>query len=255
MSLVDDLEPLLYDVAYWIQGVWDPSYPLEDLGDVCIEVGHKLCAVGIISLLTKAKVDNFQHNLVRSAACWETFLSRCHRESRTDEHDFCAGRFDAFMAALAGHDTPRATHLAELSPKDYRPGHEYESDYAYARSLYHFVGVVDESAVPELLDRCARTGDDMGRARAAVVGALLARDQAAFDDTFPALLGARKAVIQAEKDRGRLPDPVVIAEREIYVEGLALLAIAEARGLALESDYLFCPSLARRRASTPFPGR
>jgi hypothetical protein len=256
MNLASDLEPLTYDVAYWLQGVWDPEYPLEDLGDVCLELGHKLRAVGIITLLTAARVDNFQHNLIRSAACWETFLSRCRSENRTDEHDFCAGRVDALLAALAGHDPARAAKLAALAPVDYRPDHEYEDDYCYARALHHFVGgQVGEAAVPDLLARCAETGDDMSRARAEVVSALLARDQEAFDPCFAALLSRRQGDIQTETESGKPADVVVNAERAIFVEGLALLALAEARGLVLMPDYATCPSLARRPASQPFPGR
>jgi hypothetical protein len=256
MTLADDLEPLTYDVAYWLQGVWDPEYPLVDLGDVCLEVGRKLRAVGIISLLTAAKIDNFQHNLLRSATCWETFLTRCRGENGMADHDFCASRGDAFLAALAGNDQVRAANLARLAPDMYRPDHEYEADYAYARALYHFVGAgVGEAAVPDLLVRCAEAGDEMGKARADVLSALLAREQAAFDEAFGALLSRRATDIQAEKDHGKLTDAVVNAERAIFVEGLALLALAEARGLALQPDYSMCPSIARRRASQPFPGR
>jgi hypothetical protein len=256
MILADDLEPLTYDVAYWLQCVWDPAYPLEDLGDVCLEVGRKLRAIGIISLLTAGKVDNFQHNLIRSAACWETFLFRCRGEEGIDDHDFCAGRVDAFLAALAGHDKARAITLSRLAPEAYRPEHEYEADYAYARALHHVAGVdVNETAVRDLLGRCAETGDETGRARADVVAALLARDQAAFDKAFSALIKRREAVIQTETSHGEPTDAVRNAERAIFVEGLALLSLAGERGLALQPDYPLCPAIARQRANKPFPGR
>jgi hypothetical protein len=256
MSLADDLDPLTYDIGYWIQGVWDPEYPLEDLGDVCLEVAQKLRAVGIISLLTEANIDNFQHNLIRSAACWETFLSRCRREEGMNQHDVCAGRIDGFLAALAGHDQPRAINLANLAPSEYRPGHEYEADYAYARALHQLVVVGSgESLVPDLLARCTATGDDMSMARAKVVQALLARDQNAFDESFDGLLGKRQDAIQAEKARGQLAGSIVNAERAIFVEGLALLTIAKQRGLDLRPDYPMCPSIARQPTGKPFPGR
>ena len=42
--------------------------------------------------------------------------------------------------------------------------------------------------------------------------------------------------------------------RLMIVEGLALLRLAEQRGLTTESDYRYCPSLARRPMEIPFPG-
>jgi hypothetical protein len=256
MILADTLEPLTYDAAYWIQGVWDPEYPLEDLGDVCVELGQKLRAIGIISLLTAANIDNFQHNLIRGAACWEVFLSRCRAESHTDHHDFCAGRIEPLLSAIAGHDDARAARLAELGPGEHRAGHEHEADYAYARALQAFVSkAVAESSVPALLALCAEKGDEMCATRAAVGEALLAREQAAFDESFASLIRARQAQIEGDKQRGKLEDACVAAEREIFVEGLALLAIAEQRRLVVQPDYAMCPSLARERMRKPFPGR
>ena len=40
----------------------------------------------------------------------------------------------------------------------------------------------------------------------------------------------------------------------IELEGLAMLRIAQLRGLKTEPDYLFCPSIARLPIETPFPG-
>jgi hypothetical protein len=48
-------------------------------------------------------------------------------------------------------------------------------------------------------------------------------------------------------------DVHVFAQRHISIEGLALLRIADRRGIRTESDYLYCPSLARLPASRPCP--
>ncbi len=45
---------------------------------------------------------------------------------------------------------------------------------------------------------------------------------------------------------GRLGDGV-------FVEGLALLGLAERRGMSTEAEYVFCPAEAREPASLPFP--
>jgi hypothetical protein len=46
----------------------------------------------------------------------------------------------------------------------------------------------------------------------------------------------------------------MIAERQIYVEGVALLQIASRLKFATQAEYLYCPSLARMPMQRPFPG-
>ena len=91
-------------------------------------------------------------------------------------------------------------------------------------------------------------------ARLPCVKALLHRDQAAFEVAFEALLAQRTKEIEAEKARHKIEEPSLIAQRQVYVEGLALLRIAERLNIDTQSEYLYCPSLARVPMQTPFPG-
>ena len=80
------------------------------------------------------------------------------------------------------------------------------------------------------------------------------RDQAAFEEAFETLLAQRTRRIEAEKTRKKIEEPATIAERQIYVEGLALLQIAGRLKFATQPEYLYCPSLARVPMQRPFPG-
>jgi hypothetical protein len=84
---------------------------------------------------------------------------------------------------------------------------------------------------------------------------LASRDRAGFDEAFDWLLDARAAEIEANRERGQLETPEVEAERRVFVEGLAVLRLAEMRGLATQREYRYCPSLARVPMQAPFPGR
>jgi hypothetical protein len=46
----------------------------------------------------------------------------------------------------------------------------------------------------------------------------------------------------------------MMAERQVFVDGLALLQIAERLGFSLQPEYLYLPSLARVPMQKPFPG-
>ena len=71
---------------------------------------------------------------------------------------------------------------------------------------------------------------------------------------FADLLHARDLEIEAAKEAGQLEEPHVVALRRVFVEGLAILRLAERRGLRTEREYRYCPSLARTPMRTPFPG-
>ena len=62
------------------------------------------------------------------------------------------------------------------------------------------------------------------------------------------------ASVEADKARNKIEEPVMMAERQVYVEGLAFLRITERLGLTLQAEYLYLPSLARVPMGAPFPG-
>jgi hypothetical protein len=59
--------------------------------------------------------------------------------------------------------------------------------------------------------------------------------------------------VQEKIERGQLEDVHVLAQRHVSIEGLALLRLADRRGIPTEREYLFCPSLARLPASFQCP--
>ena len=112
----------------------------------------------------------------------------------------------------------------------------------------------DITRLQALFDRFERVLDGQPDARLDVTRALARRDQGAFDDAFDALLAQRTREIEADKARNRIEEPTMIAERQVYVDGLALLQIATRLQFATQAEYTYCPSVARVPMQTPFPG-
>lgn len=255
MKLADYLEPLAYDIAFWTLGLMSPEARPEQLGELSVELGHKLRAAAIIALLTRADVDTYCHNLIRAARAREIYLQRMHAAQRLDDHHFCAGRIDGFLAACAAEDFARARSIATLSPGAWRSGHEYEDDFCYAQTLFNLTSPTrDDIAIAALCARWETALDGAPGARLAIVRACLQRDPLAFDEAFNALLDERATQIAKDIARGQLEEPPVVAARQVYVEGLALLRIAGRLGFPLQPDYRYCPSLALQSMQKPFPG-
>jgi hypothetical protein len=253
--LADYLEPLAYDIAFWTLGLISPDARPEELGALSEEVTHKLKAAAIIVLLTKADVDGYCHNLIRAGNARETYLQRMHETQRFDDHHFCAGRLEGFLAACAAEEFILARSIAALSPGAWRSGHEYEDDFCYAQTLFNLISANrDDVAIAALCKRWELALGGAPGARLAVVRACLQRDVQAFDEAFNDLLDERAAKIGQDIARGQLEEPPVIAERLVYIEGLALLRIAARLGIALQPDYRYCPSLVLQSMQKPFPG-
>ena len=89
--------------------------------------------------------------------------------------------------------------------------------------------------------------------RCAVVQALVARNAATFETAFDALIAVRQAEIRADIARSQLETPQIVAERQVFIEGLALLRLADAAGMATRVAHLYCPSNARVTMRTPVP--
>jgi hypothetical protein len=255
VKLADYLEPLAYDAAFWLTAFQNPNYPLNQLGEVCVQVASKLRAAAIIALLTTGDSDTFHHNLIRSARSRIAYLQRARDQGVAGEHHQASSRVDPFLDAVAAADFASARQIVSLSLSNWLQGHEYEDEFCYAQMLHGLIEVpTDVTRIGSLGDRFEQVLDGQPDARLDVSRAIVRRDQTAFDEAFEALLAQRTRAIERENERKRVEEPTMIAERQIYVEGLAFLQIATRLRFTTQTEYLYCPSIARQPMRRPFPG-
>ncbi len=248
-------EALAMDLAFWCLGLSNPSYPLAQFGRLTLDLSEKFRALAIMQLLIEASTDLFLHNLMRSGRTRETYLTRMAQAGINDDHHQVSGRYRPFVDAIAANDLLRARRIARLSPAHFRAGHEYEDDYCYAQLLARLIAdapAPDDEYLALFQQFDTWLAGELNP-RLSVCRALFERDQAAFDDAFEELLLDFETVIEAERERGKHEDDLVRAERQVFVEGLAILRIAGLRGLTTASDYRYCPSLARAPMVHAFP--
>jgi hypothetical protein len=253
--LSEYIDLLAYDTAFWMTGLYNPEYPLDELGELCLELSAKLRCLAISVLLAKADSDTFHHNLIRSGIGRIIYLRRCRDEKCETDHHCVSGRYGAFLDVVAAGDFGRAKEIADLTPPTFQHPREDEDDFCYAQILHRLSDnrAVEAELLP-LLDRFEESLDGEESVRLDLCKALVFRLQRQFDESFNAVLIERHLKIETKRKRGQVEDPGVVAERHIYIEGLAMLRLAELRGLKTEPEYLFCPSIARLPIGTPFPG-
>jgi hypothetical protein len=250
----DDLvETQSYETAFWMAGIYSPDYPARLLGELAADVSNKLRGMAIFRLLSDGKTNSFYHNLIRSGLVRQRYLQRCLDENLLEDHFRSSGRYLPLFDAIATADYSLAGRVIDLSPVEFMQGHEYQDDYCYAQIAHALVTGRDERG-QELLLRFERYLEGSLNGRFYVAKALLERDQSGFAPAFEQLLSDRELEIATDIKRGQIESPQIIAFRRIFVEGLAILRLAEKLGLKTEEEYLFCPSIARIPMTEAFPG-
>jgi len=253
MKLADYIAPFADEISFWWMAFDDPQYPIHQLGELSLDLSEKLRAVAIMVLLVKANTDGFYHNLIRSGISRKNYLQRLKQAGISQDHNQASGRTGPLLDAIAAGEFNLAQQIKSLSPTDWMEGHEYLDDYCYAQILFQLIEKdVNVEPVQLIISRFSEYLSDESSARLDVCQALLDKNRAAFDDAFNELLEEQETLIAENIERGEMEEPEVLAEREVFVEGLALLRIAARRGLSTESEYRYCPSLARLPMQTPF---
>jgi hypothetical protein len=245
---------VVIDVAFWWIGVENPDTPIEGLGDLSLEVSCKLRTLAILAILAEASTDGFIHSCTRAARSRVLYLQRIADEGIDRDHHYVSGCYQPLLDAIAAGDMSLVREIDRLSPANFRPPDEYEDDYCYAQLLQRLCrDPVPEAELEPVLERFEIYLNGDLNPRLPVCRALVKRDENEFEQAFGNFLLHFSRTIQDKSDSGQLEDVHVIAQRHISIEGLALLRIADLRGMRTESDYLYCPSLARLPASRPCP--
>src|SRR5262245_43484335 len=115
MQLEEYGEVLAYDIAFWMQGLTEPTYPVEQLGKLSLELSDKLRGLAILTLLVKGNSDFFYHNLIRSGIARETYLQRLKDAGIDDDYHQASGRYEPLLDAIASHDLALARRIVVLS--------------------------------------------------------------------------------------------------------------------------------------------
>jgi hypothetical protein len=252
MSWNDDAADLGTDLAFWHVGQSGDDYPIEQLGELSSSQATKFRALAIMQLLGEGSTDLFLHNLMRASRTQKWYLTRVRREKFNDLFFAASGRVAPLLDAIAANDFDTARDLAAMSAPTLQLG-EYEDDHHYGKALHALVqDPPDLSSASQALDAMEVFLAGESSPRLEVSRSVISSDQAAFERAFEAFLRAFADSIDKARKRFQLEDGVVLALREVSVEGLALLRLAEHQGLTTEREYPYCPSLARRPMTVRF---
>ncbi|MFL5354793.1 Imm49 family immunity protein [Archangium sp.] len=201
--------------------------------------------LAIALLLAEADTEGFFRHLAMSGEAHKQLLLEV-RDVGQVVRFAASGNVHPFCDALvAGHE-PLAREIANLSPGQWMPGEEYEEDFVYGRFLHFLLldGFRVSARQEALLARMAEL-DEEPDARQRLCRALFERDASAFETSLADASRAHEQHCEELEARRFSPSAEGQTERYVFIEGLALLRMAEAVGIRTEPEHRLMPSLAR----------
>lgn len=229
----------------------EASILVRDVQELCLHF-H---IIAVATLLVDGKPQGFFLNLCRAAENWRRLLSHLRREGAP----LPASKHHApLLGALAAGHWTLARQVAELSEIRWLPEEEYRTEYTWSQALQALA--TSEAAgqgsalVPHVEALEVLGGEDM-EDRALMVRAMVESNEPEFAKAFAHAALVRQEVIEKRAKLFTTPVTKFAPQRYLWLEGLALLRLAERAGFPMnEEHYLYCPPLARLPMTESYRG-
>jgi len=160
------------------------------------------------------------------------------------------------LAALAAGDFKLADALATISGTPPQP-EDYEDEHLWATILQHFARLVPlpAAATESLVGRLEALGSKELGSRCAIARALLAGNARDFAEAFEVARLEYEEITEKRAADFTTPVTAFAPHRFLWLEGLALLRLAERAGIApAEMELRYCPALARLPMTEKYAG-
>jgi hypothetical protein len=203
---------------------------------------------GIGDLFLTATPRTLHKRLHQSSRAFVHFLSRADASLQRTSQAL------PFFDAIAGGDIEGAALIAHDARHTWAQGEEYEEDFLFVEVLMqHFFLRASPADTQALLARYAKALQDAEDIRLELCRALLEKDEEAFGQALQQFLSERHDHYELLAEKESVAEEVRFTEGLLSVEGLALVRLAEAQGLATEEDYLHIPSIVRELPTAELP--
>jgi hypothetical protein len=245
-----NLKSLRADAALKLDGLMDTFRPGADRDTLLAHVNdiiQSLHLIAVATLLVDGNPQGFFLNLCRAAENGHRLQELFRARQLTPPP---ASWNVPLLAALAAGNFDQADAITAASTTTWQHSEvrEYEDEFLWAVILQQLTRqkAPPASQVEPLIARLEKLNKKEYGSRCSLARALLAK---APDDFAKAFEAARLDYeIRTEKEAKEFGTPVTsfAPHRFLWLEGLALLRLAERAGLPLDgADYRYCPPLAR----------
>jgi len=218
-------------------------------------------------LFVSMELDAFFHHLIRSAQTRLWALENAEKNRRRDKPQIAesigrvdkhyrqiakSSNLDGYFCALAAGQTELAKRIIKYTPKLWFENIEYEDDFFYAQFHYSALMGESEETLNSILLKLEAALEGGESARLALCKAFLSRDAAQCELGFEALVSAYDDYLEGASSLTVYEEALFQVRMPLFVEGLAWLKLLESRGVYLETEFKYCPGVARTPSYAPF---
>jgi len=245
-----NMKSLRADAALKLDGLMDDFRPGADRDTLLAQVNDiilSLHTIGVATLLADGNPQGFFLNLCRAAENGRRFLELLRARQLTPPP---ASWNVPLLAALAAGSFAQADAIAAASTTTWQHAEvrEYEDEFLWAVILQQLARQKPPPAtqLEPLIARLEKVSKKEYGSRCALARALLTKAPEDFAKAFESARLEYELRIEKEAKEFGTPVTSFAPHRFLWLEGLALLRLAERAGLALDgADARYCPPLAR----------
>ncbi|RKG84534.1 Imm49 family immunity protein [Corallococcus terminator] len=196
-------------------------------------------ARGCAAFFLSGRALNLHLDLQRSGAAYAAYTVHGLEGDKVTSHA------EPFFDAVGCGDEATARLIARHASGEFKPDRELLEDFLYVRLLMQRFSLESTSAevASTLAAFEAAVEEGPESSRLGVCRALLARDGDAFHAAFQVLSDEHRAWYEDGFRAGRLPEERWALDGCLFIEGLALLRLAQSVGIPIASEYPLIPSL------------
>lgn len=205
-------------------------------------------ALAVCELLLEANQARFFEFLCKAGQVRLHFLQLIAAGYPSKPDHLCTSRNIPFIDVLAAGDLDTAVALGELTPKQHNPIIEYEDDFL----RYHFLHMLTlnqcaskNANLKSILERWEEVLEGGTDRYLDVCKTLFSADSDEFYLTFQQLIAYRIEVVEEWKKDFSFDPDVRLTESFIFMNGIAILRLAELLGMHTKDEYDMIPSLSR----------
>ncbi len=217
-----------------------------------ISVAYRVLA--LCALLREADSNRFGELLCKAGQARLHLLERATTGLQVSPRAMAASNDVGFLASLAAGDLPTARRIAALSPNTPTPGWEDEEDFIFFHCLHRMVHPTSEEAgLRPILTRWRQLEADSPSPFFQVCASLMENESSRFQAAFTQMLDARQTLMREYRKQLNFDRELYATEGKVYINGLALLRLAESRGLPGREHDVLIPRLALLSSFKPLP--
>jgi len=226
----------------------------KETGDTLASLSVAYRVLALCALLREADPNRFTELLCKAGQVRLHLLERATTGVQVSPRAMAASNDVGFLSSLAAGDLPTARRIAALSPVTPTPGWEDEEDFVFFHCLHRMVHPVPEEAgLRQVLMRWRRLEADSPSPFLQVCESLLENESTRFHASFTQMLDARQTLMREYRKQLDFDRELYATEGKVYINGLAILRLAESRGLPGREHDVLIPRLALLSSFKPLP--